>query len=139
MMHSTKNRGFFSKCSFCLEEYSNCQESFRNQNVVYENCHKTFTLVEYQSDAQKQSLEGDMKFREGINQLIATFEHQHTNFNKGLKKIKFNLQVEHPTLLLKDDVIQCTEKLQLEDQENSHIKSLEDKIAKLQQNKKKSR
>jgi hypothetical protein len=52
------------------------------------------------------------------------------------KETKSNLQVKHQTLLLQDATIQCTEKLQLKDQEDSHIKKLEDKIAKLQQNKK---
>jgi predicted S18 family serine protease len=52
------------------------------------------------------------------------------------KKTKSNLRVEHQTPLLRDATIQCTEKLQLKDQENSHIRKLEDKIAKLQQNKK---
>jgi hypothetical protein len=47
------------------------------------------------------------------------------------KETKLNLQVEHQTPLLQDATIQCIEKLQLKDQEDSHIKKLEDKIAKL--------
>jgi hypothetical protein len=47
-----------------------------------------------------------------------------------LKKTKSDLQVEHQTSLLQDTTVQCTKKLQLEDQGNSQIKKLEDELAK---------
>jgi hypothetical protein len=50
--------------------------------------------------------------------------------------MKSNLQVEHQTPLQQGATIICTKKLRLKDQEDAHIKKLEDKIAKLHQNKK---
>ena len=48
---------------------------------------------------------------------------------KEMKKIESTFQVESPSSLLPNDIIQCTKKLQEKNQENG-------KIAKLQQNKK---
>jgi formylmethanofuran dehydrogenase subunit E len=55
-MNSTKNSGFFAKCPFCAEEYYNCRESFRNQNVVCTKCYKTFPLIEFQNDTNSHEL-----------------------------------------------------------------------------------
>jgi hypothetical protein len=46
------------------------------------------------------------------------------------KKTQSGLQVKNQTPLLQNATIQCTQKLQLEDQGNSQIKILEDKLAK---------
>ena len=114
-MSSIKNNGFFALCPFCSKGYPNCQESFRNQNVVCTKCYKSFTLVELFSDADKQLIARKM------SKLMARY--------KETKKTESTFQVESPSSPPQNDVIQCTEQVQLKDQEKG-------KITKSQQNKK---
>ena len=60
---------------------------------------------------------------------MATVGKQHTEFNNEMKKTESKLQDKHPSSSLQNDVIPCTEKLQLKDQKK-------DIIAELRQNKK---
>jgi hypothetical protein len=128
IMNSTHNSTFLTKCPFCAKE-STCPESLRNQHVFCSYCYRDFILIEYQNNTQIQSTERDMKIREAVNQIAVTLETQ-------LKEMKSNLQAKQQTPLLQDATNRCTQKLELGDQENSHIKELEEKIAKLQQNEK---
>ena len=127
-MIPTKNRVFFAICPFCSEGYPNCQESFRNQNVVCTKCYKAFKLVEFLSDTEKQTLARQMK------ELMATVGKQHTDFNKEMKKTESKLQDKHPSSSLQNDVIPCTEKLQLKDQKKDIIAELQKDKKVLQKN-----
>ncbi len=61
--------------------------------------------MESLSNEQKKS------FARDIEQLMTILERQHADFNEERKKMESMFQVECPSSLPQNDVIQCTEKV----------------------------